>query len=106
MAGAAGGYNPRPPFVIRLSYASLTNTSLNLDICTFCFGFKSSHYSKILVRCKTQAKVSDLAVYNIFVRQKFAPLSKITDAVIICDLWFVPPPQSKILATRMHTAQS
>ena len=50
--------------------------------------------------CQTQATASDLLIYNTFVLQK-ASLSTIYGDVIACDLWFGPPPQSKILATPM-----
>ena len=43
---------------------------------------------------------SDLPFYDIFAPQKIT-FSKISDDVIACDLWFGPPPQSKILATPM-----
>ena len=50
------------------------------------------------VKCH-QATASDLPFYDIFAPQK-VPFSKISDDVILCDLWFGPP-QSKILATPM-----
>ena len=50
--------------------------------------------------CRTQASASDLSTYNTFVTQKVS-LAKISDDVIACNLWFAPPPQSKILATPM-----
>ena len=46
-----------------------------------------------------QATASDLPFKDIFVTQKV--LSKISDDVIASDSWFIPPPQSKILATPM-----
>ena len=46
---------------------------------------------KILVKCQNQASASDLPLYDIFAPQK-VPLSKISDDVIACDLWFAPPP--------------
>ena len=46
-------------------------------------------------------QASDLQFYDIIAPQK-VPLSKISDNVIACDLWFAPPPpQSNILATPM-----
>ena len=54
-------------------------------------GVKPSLQSKILVMCNTQATTSDLPVYKIFVPQKVS-LSKISDDMITCDLWFAPPP--------------
>ena len=42
----------------------------------------------------------DLPFYDIFAPQK-VPFLKISDDVIAFDLWFCPPPQSKILATPM-----
>ena len=38
------------------------------------------------------ATASDLPFYDIFVPQK-VPLSKISDDVMACDLWFGPPNQ-------------
>ena len=32
---AAWGFAPRPPFMMRLSYATLLNTSTKLIVCTF-----------------------------------------------------------------------
>ena len=52
----------------------------------------------MLVKCQ-QATASDLPFYDIFAPQKVSFL-KISDDVIVCDLWFAPP-QSKILATSM-----
>ena len=44
--------------------------------------------------CQTQARASDLSIYNIFVPQK-VNLLKISDDVIACDLWCAPPPSIK-----------
>ena len=50
-----------------------------------------------------QATASNLPFYDIFTQQK-VPLSKVSDDVIACDLWFVRTLQSKILGTSMlHT---
>ena len=52
-----------------------------------------------MVECY-QSTASDLPFYDIFAPEKVA-FSKIFDDVIACDLWFGPPPQSKIQATPM-----
>ena len=50
----------------------------------------------------THALAADLPFYNIFVLKKVPP-SKISDDVIVCDLWFAPPPPNqKVLATPMQ----
>ena len=56
-ASSVGGLPHRPPFVTRLSYTSLLNTSPNLDIIAFNFG-------------KSEAAFN-LPLYNIFVPKKF-----------------------------------
>ena len=71
----AGGPDPRPPSVIRLSYTGFLKTSPKLRVSTF-----------QLYLFKPSAKFWLSANRQIF------------DDVIACDLWFRPP-QSKILAT-------
>ena len=41
--------------------------------------------------CQTQATASDHPIYNIFVPQKVS-LSKTSNDVLACDLWFAPLP--------------
>ena len=41
--------------------------------------------------CKTQPTASDIPIYYIFVPQKLS-LSKISNGVIACGLWFAPHP--------------
>ena len=77
---ASDGFAPISPFVIRLSYTSLLNTSPNWDI------------SPLTLVNHTTATVHPF--HDIFVPQK---LSKMSDDVIACDLW--SPTQSKTLAT-------
>ena len=83
----AGSSAPRPPFVIRLSYISLLNTSPNLDILTFNFG---------------DTRTTLLVFHSMISLSHKNSCFKNSDDVIACDLWFAPPhPQSKILATSM-----
>ena len=64
------------------------------SIYTFYLGFKPSPYSKILVMCQTQGTTIHLPIYNIFVPQK-VHVSKISDDVIACDVWFALPSITK-----------
>ena len=73
----AGGFAPRPPSVIRLSYTGFLKTSPKLRICTFqLYQLRLSPFAKSWLSANRQ----------------------IFDDVIACDLWFRPP-QLKILAT-------
>ena len=109
---AAEGLCPQTPIAISgwglcpqttvsdtFEYSSLLNTSSKLDFYTFQQLVFALFFTKILAKCH-QATASDLPFYDIFAPQKIT-FSKISDDVIACDLWFGPPPQSKILATPM-----
>ena len=93
----AWGSAPRSLSVIRLSYNSLLNISPKLDNCTFqLLVYSTSTFSKILVNCLQQATALDLLFYDNFAPQKF-PLLKLSDDVIVCDLWFGSPNQKSWL---------
>ena len=51
--------------------------------------------AKSWLRANTQATPSNLPFYDIFALAEKVPLSKISDDVIACDLWFAPPPNHK-----------
>ena len=80
--------------MIRLSYASLLNTSLNSDIFIFYFWFKTFSFSKVLVKCHTKATASDLPFYDIFVPTKSSSLNNFwwrhCMRFVVC-----PPPPNK-----------
>ena len=76
---AAGGFAPRPPSVIRLSYTDFFNTSPKLDISLFYYQFEPSTFAKSWLRANRQ----------------------IFDDVITCGLWFRPP-QLKTLVTPIN----
>ena len=86
--------------MIRLSALAHLTPLLSYTFALFNHYFSLSPFTKILVKCQ-KATASDLPLYDIFALQK-VPFLKITDDVIACDLWFGPPPQSKILATPME----
>ena len=54
-------------------------------------GFKPSPLNEFLVTCQHQAKASDLPFYDIFAPTKKSSF-EVSDDVIVCDLWFGPPP--------------
>ena len=96
----------RPPYLLAAGAPPVRDTlwdKLLIHVSQFnhsTFGLGDLSINKILITCQTQAKASDLPFYNIFV-SKNVRLSKISDDVIACDLWFGVPSQSKIVTTPM-----
>ena len=76
----------RPPSMIRLRHTILLITHPNLH---FLGEIEPSLYSKILVMCQQLAHDLRSANLQCLCLQKI-PLSKISDDVIACELWFGP----------------
>ena len=81
------GLRPQTPSMIRLRHTNLLITLPNLH---FLGGLSPLPKSKSWLCANTQATTCDLQICSIFFPKK-VPLSKISDDVIACDLWFGTP---------------
>ena len=92
LSPAAGGTAPNPS-VIRLNYTSLLDSSLNLHFLALVF--TPLAIAKLWLGAKQRPRLLIFQSTIFLSHKKFVPLSKISDDVFTCDLWFAPPPPIK-----------
>ena len=86
------GASPQTPVCGTFELHYFTHT--HLPICTFYF--KSVRYGKFLVRCSTDKTRLQIFQSTISLSpKKFVSLSKTSDDIITCHLWFRPPPPNQ-----------